>query len=100
MSQNVILSMIRLSKVLLKSQKYLKMDGIKDSKILYTTHLLFMTKRDQTLLDSTVYIIAIHEALMCSVKPKSVADKHLLRIKIAALMTDLADLDCKLKNTF
>ena len=42
--------------------------------------------------------MAIHQALMCSVESKSAADKNLLRIEIAALMTDFVDLDYKFKK--
>ena len=64
----------------------------------YNTLFVHDKKRSNTLRLNYVYILAIHEALMCSVESKSVADKNLLRIKIAALMTDFADLDCKFKK--
>ena len=76
------------------------MDGMNISKTVYTTRFLCMTKVDQTLRLNFVYILAIHEALMCWVDPNNVADKNLHRIKLAALMSDFAELDCEFKETF
>ena len=62
---------------------------------LYNTLFVHGKKRSNTLRLNYVYGLAMHEALMHGVGSTSVADKNLLRIKIAALMTGFAQLDCK-----
>ena len=57
---------------------------------LYNTLFVYDEKRSNTLRLNYVYVLVIHEALMCGVDSKSMADKNLLWIKIAALMTDVA----------